>query len=74
MILSRTHGKGTVCRDGIADARRRIRDLADRGFTVGEITAGFRGPLSEPEHEFIWRIACAETRRARNERWMRVPG
>jgi len=74
MILSRKHGEGTVGRDRMAAVRRRIHDLAEQGLTVGEITARFRGELSETEQEFIWRVACAETRRARDERWMPVPG
>ena len=68
MILSGTHGGSTLRRGGMADVRRTISELADAGFTIGEITARFRGELTELEHELIWRIACAETRRARGER------
>ena len=68
MILSRTNGGNTLRRGGVADMRRTIRELADAGFTIGEITTRFRGELTELERELIWRIACAETRRARGER------
>jgi hypothetical protein len=67
MATMRQVRAGFSAQDAIRNARRRIRNLAEQGFTVGEITALFRG-LSELEHEFVWRLARDETRRARGER------
>jgi len=53
----------------MADARRKIRSLADQGFSVGEITARFNAGLNEIEYELVWLVARQETRRARSERW-----
>ena len=62
-------GTSTLREDVMADARTRIRAMADRGFTIGEITARFRGEMSELEHELVWRLARAEMHRARRDRW-----